>query len=180
MESTPSNAIFEAIRQVRELIRETLRLQGDQITKLGQDLELLRNQHREAEESARHLLEPLEKALETQESFPAEPEADAPQASEAAEAGEKEEKVRRDAQRFSSLLVSEVELYNKEKVAEGRKNKDLYQYLKNDINCSRQTYEKRFGNTVSKQVDYFHEELVRALAGNDPLLLGSDYPGPSV
>jgi hypothetical protein len=116
---------------------------------------------------------------ETQEALAAEPELGVPQAPNFAEASEEEQKVHRDAQRFSRLLVSEIELYNKEKVAEGRKNKDLYQRLKKDIDRSRQTYDKRFGNTVIKQVDYFHEELVRALARNDPSLLGSDYPGPS-
>lgn len=91
-----------------------------------------------------------------------------------------EQKVDRDARRFSKPLVSEIELYNKEKVAVGRQNKDLYERLKKDTDCSRQTYEMRFGGTLAKQVDYFHEELVRALAQNDPSLLGSDYPGPSV
>ena len=47
------------------------------------------------------------------------------------------------------------------------------------INRSRQTFEQRFGKTVGKQFDYFHDELVGTLAGNDPPLLGSDYPGPS-
>ncbi|HVB28532.1 MAG TPA: hypothetical protein VNG91_01855, partial [Terriglobia bacterium] len=82
--------------------------------------------------------------------------------------------------RFSKLLVSEIELYNKNSVAEGRRNKDLYQRLEKDIKRSRETYEKRFAHTVAKQVDYFHEELVKTLAENDPMLLGSGYPGPSV
>jgi hypothetical protein len=89
-----------------------------------------------------------------------------------------EERVHRDAKRFSKLLVSEIELYNRSGVEEGRRNKDLYQRLKKDIDRSRETYEKRFGHTVAKQVDYFHEELVRTLAQNDPALLGPDYPGP--
>jgi hypothetical protein len=91
---------------------------------------------------------------------------------------EADQRVHKDAKRFSRLLVSEIELYNKTKVAEGRKNHDLYRRLKTDIERSRQTYQKRFGNTVAKQVDYFHEELVRSLAQGDPSLLGSDYPGP--
>ena len=93
---------------------------------------------------------------------------------------EAEKKIHKDARRFARLLVSEIELYNKAKVAEGRKNHDLYRRLKTDIERSRQTYEKRFGKTVAKQVDYFHQELVKTLAGNDPAFLGSDYPGPSV
>jgi hypothetical protein len=92
---------------------------------------------------------------------------------------EVDQKVHRDAKRFARLLVSEIELYNKAKVADGRKNKDLYSRLKTDIERSRQTYEKRFGKTVAKVQSYFHEELVRTLAANDVSSLGSDYPGPS-
>ena len=99
---------------------------------------------------------------------------------ETGQLSEEEEKVLRDARRFSKLLVSEIELYNKAKVSEGRKNKDLYRRLKSDIERSRQTYEKRFGKTVARQFDCFHEELVRTLAGNDASLLGSDYTGPIV
>lgn len=93
---------------------------------------------------------------------------------------EEELKIHRDAQRFSKLLVAEIELYNKREVEDGRRNKDLYQRLKKDIDRSRETYEKRFANTVANQVDYLHEELVRRLADDDSALLGSGYPGPSV
>jgi hypothetical protein len=92
---------------------------------------------------------------------------------------ELEQKVHKDAKRFAKLLVSEIELYNKSKVAEGRKNRDLYERLKSDIDRSRQTFEKRFGKVLSKQFDYFHDELVKTLGGNDPSVLGPDYPGPS-
>ena len=126
--------------------------------------------------------------LEVEQTAPALPEAvqpaeEPPAPAEAADVThptEEEEKVHRDARRFSKLLVSEIELYNKNSVQEGRRNKDLYQRLKRDIDRSRETYEKRFAHTVASQVDYFHEELVRTLAENDPMLLGSDYPGPSV
>jgi hypothetical protein len=93
---------------------------------------------------------------------------------------EADQRIHRDAKRFAKLLVSEIELYNKAKVTDGRKNRDLYKRLKSDIDRSRQTYEKRFGKTVGKQYDYFHEELVKTLAGNDSTLLGPDCPGPSV
>ncbi len=92
---------------------------------------------------------------------------------------EADQKIHKDAKRFAKLLVSEIELYNKVKVGEARKNKDIYHRLKSDIDRSRQTYERRFGSTLGKQFDYFHEELVRLLAENDPSALGSDYPGSS-
>ena len=97
-----------------------------------------------------------------------------------AQLSEADQRIHRDAKRFAKLLVSEIELYNKAKVMEGRKTADLYKRLKSDIDRSRQTYEKRFGKTVAKQYDYFHEELVKTLAGNDSSLLGPDYSGPSV
>jgi hypothetical protein len=93
---------------------------------------------------------------------------------------EAEQKIHKDARRFAKVLVSDIEYYNKAKVEEGRKNKDLYQRMKLDIDRSRLTFAERFGKSVGKQFDYFHDELVRSLAGNDPSLLGSDYPGPSV
>lgn len=92
---------------------------------------------------------------------------------------EADQKVHRDAKRFAKLLIAEIELYNKAKVADGRKNQDLYKRLKTDIERSRQTYEKRFGKTVAMDYDYLHDELVKTLAAGDPSLLGPDYSGPS-
>jgi hypothetical protein len=91
---------------------------------------------------------------------------------------EAEQKVHKDAKRFAKLLVSEIELYNKAKVAEGRTNRDLYKRLRTDIDRSRQTFEKRFGKASSNQIDYFHDELVKTLAANEPEVLGPEYPGP--
>ena len=92
---------------------------------------------------------------------------------------EEEQKYHKDAKRFAKLLVSEIDLYNKTKVADGRKNKDLYKRLKSDIERSRLTFQKRFAKTVGKQFDYFHEELIRTLANNDASLMGPEYPGSS-
>lgn len=88
-----------------------------------------------------------------------------------------EQKIHKDAKRFARILVSEIELYNRSKVAEGRQHHDLYKRLRSDIDRSRQTYDKRFGKVLDKQFDYFYDELVKALAMNDPALLGPEYPG---
>jgi len=61
----------------------------------------------------------------------------------------------RKAQRFARLLVDEIKLYNQAKVAEGRRNKDLYDRLKEDIDKSRGTFQKRYGNTVAASAEYF-------------------------
>lgn len=83
--------------------------------------------------------------------------------------------VHRKAQRFARLLVDEIKLYNQAKVAEGRKNKDLYDRLKEDIEKSRATYQKRYGNTAAAGADYFSQELVRSLAEDDSSLMGADF-----
>jgi hypothetical protein len=91
-----------------------------------------------------------------------------------------EEKAHNDARRFARLLVSEIKLYNEQKVAEGRRGGDLYDRLKEDIDRSRQMYEKRVTPGVATKFDYFYDELVSTLAEGDPSRLGSDCPGPTV
>ncbi len=83
--------------------------------------------------------------------------------------------VHRKAQRFARLLVDEIKLYNQAKVAEGRRNKDLYDRLKEDIDKSRGTFQKRYGNTVAVNGDYFQHELLRSLAEDDISIMGSNF-----
>jgi hypothetical protein len=83
--------------------------------------------------------------------------------------------VHRKAQRFARLLMDEIKLYNQAKVAEGRKHKDLYDRLKEDIDKSRSTYQKRYGNTVAASADYLTHELIRSLAEDDVSLLGPNF-----
>jgi len=74
------------------------------------------------------------------------------------------------------LLVDEIKLYNQSKVAEGKQNRDLYKVLREDIEKSRATYEKRYGGTPVAPARYFDSEIVRILADNDRSLMGSDFP----
>ena len=83
--------------------------------------------------------------------------------------------VHRKAQRFARLLVDEIKLYNQAKVAEGRKNKDLYDRLKEAIEKSRGTYQKRYGNTVAASSNYFQHEIIRSLAEDDLSILGANF-----
>jgi hypothetical protein len=83
--------------------------------------------------------------------------------------------VHRKAQRFARLLMDEIKLYNQAKVAEGRKHRDLYDRLKEDIDKSRSTYQKRYGNTVAANADYLSSELIRSLAEDDVSLLGPNF-----
>ena len=81
----------------------------------------------------------------------------------------------RKAQRFARLLVDEIKLYNQVKVSEGRKHKDIYDRLKEDIEKSRGTYQKRYGNTAAASVDYFTQEVIRSLAEDDVSFMGANF-----
>ena len=86
-----------------------------------------------------------------------------------------DQEVHRKAQRFARLLVDEIKLYNQAKVSEGRKKKDLYDRLKDAIEKSRATYQKRYGNTVAASGNYFQHEVVRSLAEDDATVLGPNF-----
>lgn len=93
------------------------------------------------------------------------------------EVSEDERRLHNDARRFARLLVSEIKLYNEQKVRDGRLEGDLYERLREDIDRSRQMYDKRVAPPVAARYDYFHQELVNTLAEGDASKLGSDYPG---
>lgn len=93
---------------------------------------------------------------------------------EAGDGGLSDEDRRRhaDARRFAHLLVSELLLYNEEAVVLGRKNRDLQERLRKEIDRSRQAYLARAAGLARRGPDYFQEELVRQLAQGDPDVLG--------
>lgn len=96
------------------------------------------------------------------------------------EVNDEERRLHNDARRFARLLVSEIKLYNEQKVKEGRTQGDIYERLREDIDRSRQMYDKRVAPPVAARYDYFHQELVNTLAEGDPAKLGDAYPGAAV
>jgi hypothetical protein len=82
------------------------------------------------------------------------------------------QKAHEDAKRFARLVVSEIKLYNETKVTEGRRQKDLYERLKEDIERGRQMYTERVASGIRETTNYFYDELVRILAGGDAGALG--------
>ncbi|MEX1309356.1 MAG: hypothetical protein AB1Z65_02965 [Candidatus Sulfomarinibacteraceae bacterium] len=78
-----------------------------------------------------------------------------------------------EARRFARLLVSEIKLYNEEQVERGREAKDLYDRLKEDIDRSREMFDKRISEEIRRKQDFFQDELVRILADGDPDVLGT-------
>jgi len=96
------------------------------------------------------------------------------------EVAEDERRLHNDARRFARLLVSEIKLYNEQKVKEGRESSDLYERLREAIDRSREMYEKRVQPPVAAKFDYFHYEIISSLADGDEGKLGSSYPGTNV
>ncbi|HEX6202231.1 MAG TPA: hypothetical protein VF100_04440 [Thermoanaerobaculia bacterium] len=77
-----------------------------------------------------------------------------------------------EARRLARLLISEIKLYNEEQVLEGRKNHNVVERLKEDIDRSRELYEERVDERVRQETDYFYQEMVRVLGAGDPKTLG--------
>jgi len=91
-----------------------------------------------------------------------------------------EQDAHKKAFRFAKLLVDELMLYNKDKVATGKQQKDVYALLHEDIDKSRLAYEKKFAATPAAKVDYFHQQMVQQIGDGDPAAIGNGYPGSLV
>jgi hypothetical protein len=107
---------------------------------------------------------------------PIEPPADLARPAPAAPGGSarspEEEAQQEEARRFARLLVSEIKLYNEDEVERGRAAKDIGLRLKDDIERSREMFEKRISENVRTGHDYFRDELVRILADGDADAMG--------
>jgi hypothetical protein len=82
------------------------------------------------------------------------------------------------AERFARTRVAQIMLYKMDRVRNGRTGRDLYATLKEEIDAGREAYREQFLSGGPSVPDYFHTELVRTLAKDDPGMLGTDYPGP--
>ena len=109
-------------------------------------------------------------SMKQQQQAPARPAAPPPPA--AAGLSPEEQQAHESAKRFARLVVSEIKLYNEAKVSEGRRQKDLYERLKEDIERGRQMYAERVPGAIRDATNYFYDELVRILAGGDAGALG--------
>jgi hypothetical protein len=83
------------------------------------------------------------------------------------------------AQRLARVKVAEMQLYRPEACEAGRTQRDIYLFLKREIDSARDIFREQFLTTKS-MVDYLHLEVLARLAQNDNALLGADYPGQMV
>jgi len=81
------------------------------------------------------------------------------------------------AQRFARVKVAEMRLYRPDAVKAGRAQQDLYSALQDAIDEGRESFRQTFLTATPTMVDYFHLELVRTLANDNPAWLGGEYPG---
>ena len=70
-----------------------------------------------------------------------------------------------------------MRLYRPDAVKAGRAQGDLYSALQDAIDEGREAFRQTFVKASPTMFDYFHLELVRTLANNDPAWLGEKYPG---
>jgi len=77
------------------------------------------------------------------------------------------------ARRYARLLVSEIKLYHESAVTAGRRDRNLLERLRTEIDRARRLYDERVPAAVLARTDYFDQELVRTLANGDASLLGS-------
>ena len=114
--------------------------------------------------------------IESAEPVPQPPAQRAPTDWDALTGAEQEMHMR--AQRFARVLVADLQLYRAKEIRQGKKTRNLYDALKEDIDKSREVYRRKFGNSTITGIDYFHLELVRTVASEEEALLGPAYPGP--
>ena len=81
------------------------------------------------------------------------------------------------AQRFARVKVAEMRLYRPDAIKAGRAQQDLYTAFKEAIDQGREEFRRTFVTASPTMADYFHLELVRTLANDNPEWLGGKYPG---
>ena len=75
------------------------------------------------------------------------------------------------AKRLARLIISDIVMYNQEKIIEGIKNDTLFDLLQEEIEVGRKYYERNVDPGMSRQVNYFNQALVDILVkgkGNIP------------
>lgn len=67
------------------------------------------------------------------------------------------------AKRMARLIVSDLVLYNKDKIAEGIRNDTLFDVLEQELKEGKEYYEKNVDPKVRAESDYFNLAIVDIL-----------------
>jgi len=76
------------------------------------------------------------------------------------------------ARHTARLLVSDIRLLHDPAVNEGRRHRNLLTRLAPEIEKARQAYNEQVPAGVRDHTEYFHQELIKTLAGGDASRLG--------
>ncbi len=78
---------------------------------------------------------------------------------------------RNEARRFAKLVATDIRLYNEEAVVLGRRDRDLFRRLAEQIERGRETFDRRFPELGAPGQSLLHQAFVEILAGGDEDLL---------
>lgn len=68
-----------------------------------------------------------------------------------------------EAKRIARLIISEIKLYNQEKIARARNKREVLELLKNDLIKGKQHYNSRIASKLPIGPDYFMESVKEIL-----------------
>jgi hypothetical protein len=86
------------------------------------------------------------------------------------------EELHKVAQRVARTIVSDIKIYNPQKIEQGIAQKNLYDLLKKEFDSSIKTYEERADPQVRAESNYLYEYIVKSLCNGDPSVLGVNFP----
>lgn len=86
------------------------------------------------------------------------------------------EELHKVAQRVARTIVSDIKIYNPQKIEQGIAQKNLYDLLKKEFDSSIKTYEDRADPQVRAESNYLYEYIVKSLCNGDPSVLGVNFP----
>ncbi|HSE41693.1 MAG TPA: hypothetical protein VLH08_13100 [Acidobacteriota bacterium] len=64
-----------------------------------------------------------------------------------------------EAKRIARLIISEIKLYNQEKIAKARNKREVLELLRNDLIRGKQHYNTRIASKLPMGPDYFMESV---------------------
>ncbi len=86
------------------------------------------------------------------------------------------EELHKIAQRVARTIVSDIKIYNPQKIEQGIAQKNLYDLLKKEFDQGFRTYEDRVDPVVRGESSYLFENIVKTLCNGDPNVLGTNFP----
>ena len=81
-------------------------------------------------------------------------------------------KVRTNAERSARVLVGDIELYFPDKVAQAQRQGNLYAFMRDELDRSRDSFVERYGAEVEAQHQIFYQTVIAQLCQGDPSRLG--------